>query len=370
MRFRALEGEREFGSISQVQLPPWKRGAVVVLILVVIGFIAFNAYRQSIAAKTAAAEQAQEEEKRRRSVTIAADLPIPEFGEFPAEVEVAEEQDEPEARAEPEVIVKTVYIDPTPKQSFDPSASGSTLIDATSYSYDHSDSVEAAATQSGDVAQGGALMEASGQQDQGAVMPVGMARATRMSDRSTKLTQGSTISCNLSKSIITEYAGHVSCETMAPIYSADGSRLLIPPTSTAVGTYASAVGQGIRRIGVQWHRIETPSGDVINIDSPATGPLGSTGIDAGVDTHFWDRFGGAILVSLIDVAIDELTDSAETTGEVVFAGSARAGASLAEEVLRNSINIKPTRYANIGDEVAIVVTNQDWDFSEVVYDRH
>lgn len=48
-----------------------------------------------------------------------------------------------------------------------------------------------------------------------------------------------------------------------------------------------------------WTRVETPNGVIVEIDSPGTDPLGRSGHDGYIDNHFWQRFGGAMLLSLL-----------------------------------------------------------------------
>ncbi|NUB04418.1 hypothetical protein GBZ48_35065, partial [Azospirillum melinis] len=51
------------------------------------------------------------------------------------------------------------------------------------------------------------------------------------------------------------------------------------------------------RIGMRprSRRAEPRRGWATALDSPATDPLGRSGLDGEVDRHFWQRFGGALL---------------------------------------------------------------------------
>ena len=50
---------------------------------------------------------------------------------------------------------------------------------------------------------------------------------------------------------------------------------------------------------VLWSRAKTPTGVVVTLASPATDSLGRAGFDGEIDTHFFERFGGALLLSIV-----------------------------------------------------------------------
>jgi type IV secretion system protein VirB10 len=87
--------------------------------------------------------------------------------------------------------------------------------------------------------------------------------------------------------------------------------------------------------------------------------LGRAGFDGTIDTHFWDRFGGALLLSIIDDASAAAATRTDQTGETVRVPSDTAGVSL-----QNTINIPPSLKKPQGAEVSIFVA-QDLDFSGV-----
>ncbi len=63
-----------------------------------------------------------------------------------------------------------------------------------------------------------------------------------------------------------------------------------------------------------WTRAETPAGVIINLDSPAADPLGRAGFDGAVDSHFWQRFGGALMLSLVQGGIQAGVSSVSPNG--------------------------------------------------------
>src|SRR5690606_7768740 len=103
---------------------------------------------------------------------------------------------------------------------------------------------------------------------------------------------------------------------------------------------------------------------IVDLASPAADGLGRTGFDGSIDNHFWQRFGGAILMSIVSdaskYAFEQFADGTQVdTGETE--GATRSAAAIA---LENSINIPPTLYKNQGEVVSIFVA-RDLDFSSV-----
>jgi type IV secretion system protein VirB10 len=73
------------------------------------------------------------------------------------------------------------------------------------------------------------------------------------------------------------------------------------------------------------------------------------------------RFGGAILLSLLNIGAGAVADSSDTT--VVIAG-ARAGSEAASAAFSGDAQIKPTVTVPQGTPLRVFV-NQDLDFSAV-----
>lgn len=94
------------------------------------------------------------------------------------------------------------------------------------------------------------------------------------------------------------------------------------------------------------------------------------GIDAKVNTHFWKRFGGAIMLSVIQDAISvarsRLEGKEDNTGNnnTTIKNTESTASSMAEEALRHTINIPPTATVNAGTVINIMVV-RDVDFADV-----
>ncbi|MBU4610314.1 type IV secretion system protein VirB10 [Achromobacter sp. GG226] len=193
------------------------------------------------------------------------------------------------------------------------------------------------------------------------------AAAGLIGNRNLLLTQGATISCVLTTRIVSAQPGLVTCTLTEDVRSASGAVILLDAGSRVVGRYEGGLAQGQARIFVTWSRVETPDGVVISLDSPGAGPLGEAGLGGEVDSHFWQRFGGALLISIIgDIGEAATNRSNSGTERVQFTGTSRGAQDAVTEVLRNSINIPPTLYKHQGERVTIVVA-RDLDFG-AVYD--
>jgi len=191
-------------------------------------------------------------------------------------------------------------------------------------------------------------------------------KASFLPDLDYLLKRGIIIPCVQKTRIVTTYSGMTSCIVTQDVYSADGRTLLVERGSEATGEQRTALMQGQARIFVLWSRIDMPNGVTIPLDSPGSDSLGASGLEAYVDTHFWDRFGGAIMVSLIGDFGQALSNRSLGSGnnQIQFSNTSSAGQSLADDTLKNTVDIPPTAYSNQGSALNIFVA-RDVDFRSV-----
>lgn len=187
---------------------------------------------------------------------------------------------------------------------------------------------------------------------------IGRARASRLPDRNYLLVAGAAIPCLLQTAMDTATPGFVSCLIPRDVYSDNGAVVLMEKGTKVLGEYRSSLRQGQNRLFVLWTRAVTPSGVAISLGSPAADALGRAGFDGAIDTHFWERFGGAVLLSVIDSGVYAVA------GKGDVAGATRLPSDAAGIALQNSINIPPSLRKAQGAEVSIFVA-QDFDFSGV-----
>jgi type IV secretion system protein VirB10 len=185
-----------------------------------------------------------------------------------------------------------------------------------------------------------------------------------LADRSYYITKGTFLDCALETAISSDVPGMVSCRVTRDIYGTDNKILLLDRGSRITGQYKAGVQQGISRIFVIWSRVETPNGVMINLDSPGTDALGRSGHSGYIDTHFFTRFGSAIMFSLIDDIGAYASAKASSGDNIQFGTTTSAASDVAAIALENSINIGPTLYKNQGDQINVFVA-RDLDFRGV-----
>ncbi len=180
--------------------------------------------------------------------------------------------------------------------------------------------------------------------------------ATAMVDPKTTVTQGTLIPAVLETAIDTDVPGFVRAVVSADVRSFDGSRVLVPRSSRLIGQYKSGLQAGQKRAYVIWTRLIRPDGVSVNIGSPAVAFGGETGLAGKVNSHFFERFGSAMLLSVIG----GLSAIGGSAGVIVAGG----GQSAAAAAVGQSGQIGPTLRVRQGEPVR-VFTARDLDFSKV-----
>jgi len=189
--------------------------------------------------------------------------------------------------------------------------------------------------------------------------------AGHLGNRNLKIAKGSFIDCALLTKIDSSVPGMISCVVTRNIFSDNGKVLLIERGSTVVGEHRADVELGKKVIFVLWTRIKTPNGVLINVDSPGTDELGGSGVSGWVDNHFAERFGAAIMLSLIhDASRMGVQLLRRNNNNLNLSRTGTSGSRLASRMLRYTANIKPTLYKNQGGRVGIFLA-RDLDFSGV-----
>ncbi len=181
----------------------------------------------------------------------------------------------------------------------------------------------------------------------------GTAQAKAMVNPQTTVTQGTLIPAVLETAINTDVPGFVRAVVSQDVRSFDGTRVLVPRSSRLIGQYQSGLQGGQKRAYVIWTRLIRPDGASVNLASPAVGFDGTTGLAGSVNSHFFKRFGSAMLLSVIG--------GLATGGASVVLGG---GASAASTALQQDGQIAPTVRVRQGEPIR-VFTARDLDFSQV-----
>jgi len=203
---------------------------------------------------------------------------------------------------------------------------------------------------------------------QGTMAKIGMemARAYLLPDPTLMMTRGKLIRCTVLPAFDTTLTGPVTCVTGEDATGADNKVSLMDRGTICFGQQGGGITHGQRRIGIIWQRCETPQHALVPFNSGATDPLGRPGIPGTVDNHFWDRFGGAIALSLITdvgpylIATRQRGDNNTT----VSFPSMSEPKDVVSEVIKSTVDIAPTITGPQGAEVFIYLAH-DIDFRDI-----
>lgn len=191
------------------------------------------------------------------------------------------------------------------------------------------------------------------------------AEAIKIPHQSETIAQGTLISGVLQTAINSDLPGMLKANVSEDVYSINGKNKLIPKGSILIGTYNSGILMGQKRVLVMWTRLIRPDGIYVMLGSPGTDSLGRSGLGADVlDTHFWERFGEASLLSIIGTGI--ATAGVDNNTEYNSASEYRMALSSnfnqsANAVLNQTVNRKPTIHVYQGTKINVFV-NRDLSF--------
>jgi len=191
-----------------------------------------------------------------------------------------------------------------------------------------------------------------------------VARASQMRDLGRVVPQGTVIAAVLETAINSDLPGSVRGVVSRDVRSFDGSRVLIPRGSKLVGQYKSAAAQGQTRAFVVWERIISPTGVTIEVGSPATDRLGRGGLGGEVDRHFFQRFGAAILLTVLQAGTTALASDGDGS-TVIIGGASSQTTQVGATALQQQVNIPDTIKVAQGVPVQVFVA-RDLDFGGVV----
>lgn len=184
----------------------------------------------------------------------------------------------------------------------------------------------------------------------------GSARSSRLVEPASTVVQGTLIPAVLETAINTDVPGYVRAVVSQDVRSFDGSRVLIPRSSRLIGEYKGATQAGQRRAYLMWTRLVRPDGVSVALASPAADFAGQAGVGGQVNSHFFSRFGSAILLSVLGGAGGLVSGGAST---VVVGG----GSSAASAAIQQNGNRGPTIRVRQGEPIR-VFTARDLIFPE------
>ena len=192
--------------------------------------------------------------------------------------------------------------------------------------------------------------------------PAEASQAQQLQNLDRLIPQGTIVSAVMETALNSDLPGYARALVTKDVLSFDGSAVLIPAGSRVIGEYNSGVAQGASRIFIVWIRLIRPDGVSIALGSPAVDELGRGGLGGKVNRHFLQRFGGAILLSVLGGGINAAAASLGG-GSTIVVNSASEATSLVTQASKGT-DIPPTIKTAQGTLVRIFVA-RDLDFSAV-----
>lgn len=183
-------------------------------------------------------------------------------------------------------------------------------------------------------------------------------RASIIRNRASLVPQGSMIRAILETPIDSRRPGLVRAIVARDARGFDGSRVLIPKGSRLIGEAAGDAKEGQKRVLVTWTRLIRPDGVAIRIGSPAADVLGGAGIRGKTNTHFFERFGNAVLQSALTIGVNI---ASRPRGNSVIVGVPGQIGAAGQSLLPN-VDTAPTIKIASGTEISVFVA-RDLDFS-------
>lgn len=185
--------------------------------------------------------------------------------------------------------------------------------------------------------------------------------AGRFSNPSRTIPQGTVIPAVLETALDSTRPGAARALVQRDIYGFDGTRILVHRGSRLYGEYESGLEAGQNRALIQWTRLIRPDGVTIALDSPSSDPLGRAGIKGDVDGKFLQRFGGAILQSVLDIGVGVATRRVAGDGVILaLPGSTQNVQVTDQQRVQRTLKIRH------GTSVSVFVA-RDLDFSTVEF---
>ncbi|HYW14857.1 MAG TPA: TrbI/VirB10 family protein [Allosphingosinicella sp.] len=187
---------------------------------------------------------------------------------------------------------------------------------------------------------------------------VARVRSGIFANRSTTVAQSTLIPAVLETAFDSRRPGFARAVVSRDVRSFDGTKVLIPRGSRLTGEYRSDIQPGQKRALINWTRLIRPDGGTIALGSPTADTLGRGGVRGKYNSHFFERFTGAILQTALDVGAGVASRQAAGGVIVALPGSTQNMGQL----LNQSSRIVPTLTVKAGTSISVFVA-RDLDFS-------
>lgn len=189
------------------------------------------------------------------------------------------------------------------------------------------------------------------------------ARASLIGNRDYIIPMGTAIPCVLETALSSEEPGFSTCVLNRDVLSDNGRVVLLEKGTQVIGEYRGGLKRGQSRLFVLWTRAKTPTGVIIQLGSPATDGLGRAGFDGDVDNKWLERFGSALLLSVVS-DLSAIGAQSLANSNIQAQNTGTAGKQAAAIAVEQGAAAVPTLNKHQGELVSIMVA-RDLNFEGV-----
>jgi len=170
---------------------------------------------------------------------------------------------------------------------------------------------------------------------------------------------GAVIPAALITGLRSDLPGQITAQVTENVYdSPTGRFLLIPQGARLIGDYDSQVAFGQSRVLLAWTRLILPGGRSIVLDKqPGADAAGFAGLEDGVDHHWKQLFGAALLSTVLGVGAQ--AGASESDSQILDAlrqGAANSMNQVGQQVVGRALDVQPTLTIRPGFPVRVMVT--------------
>jgi type IV secretion system protein VirB10 len=140
--------------------------------------------------------------------------------------------------------------------------------------------------------------------------------------------------------------------------SLTGRILLVPQGSKLIGTYDSQLVFGQSRVFLAWTRLILPNGKSLDLPrEPGADAAGYAGLQDGVDHHWRELFGAALLSTILSIGTQAgASDTDSALIQALRQGAAGSLNQAGEQVISKTLSLAPTLTIRPGFPLRVLVT--------------
>lgn len=170
---------------------------------------------------------------------------------------------------------------------------------------------------------------------------------------------GAVVPAALLTGLRSDLPGQVVAQVTQNVFdSLTGRILLVPQGSKLIGTYDSQLVFGQSRVFLAWTRLILPNGKSLDLPrEPGTDGAGYAGVQDGVDHHWRELFGAALLSTVL--AVGTQAGASDTDSALIQAlrqGGAGSLNQAGEQVVSKALSLSPTLTIRPGFPLRVLVT--------------